>query len=156
MCLSRNKDNFQTAECDCIINRYVPIALSGIYQSMIENGPEEERKDKTIQEKYQDNIGIIKEESDSSDNNLSSEDEKEDNNEETEEEVIETNTKIEEEINDESDLSSFSLISKGEFTQDFDHLSNFDPEDDFLKSESSYSIIGSVISKDAESLSQIQ
>ena len=54
----------------------------------------------------------------------------------------------------ESNLSSYSLISKAELSQNFEHLSNFDPEDDFLKSDRSFSVIGSVLAKDEEVLSE--
>ena len=85
------------------------------------------------------------------------------------EEIIDTSPKEhkDEKISsnlEESNVSDFSLsnkisflssiVSKGELLQDFDHLSNFDPEDDFLQSQNSYSIIESVICKDEDTLSK--
>ena len=65
-----------------------------------------------------------------------------------EEEVIDTTTKNK--LND----SSFSVISKAELEDNnFEHLSNFDPEDEFLNRNNSFSVIGSVLSNDKESIS---
>ena len=52
---------------------------------------------------------------------------------------------------------SYTVISKNEIIDDFDHISNFDPDDEFLNNERSFSIIGSVLSKskDADSYSDI-
>lgn len=50
--------------------------------------------------------------------------------------------------------SSFSIISKAELDKNFDHLSNFDPDDEFLRSEESFSVIGSLVAKDVDSISE--
>ncbi len=46
-----------------------------------------------------------------------------------------------------SSTQSYTVISKNEVIEDFDHISNFDPDDEFLNNEDSYSVIGSVLSK---------
>ena len=56
--------------------------------------------------------------------------------------------------NEENDDSSFDIISRNELNQNFEHLSNFDPEDEFLQSEKSFSVIGSMISKENDKLSE--
>ena len=66
---------------------------------------------------------------------------------EEEEEIIDTETKQKQEY------SEYSFISKADLMEDFEHLSNFDPEDEFLSNNKSYSIVGSVISNDEETLS---
>lgn len=50
------------------------------------------------------------------------------------------------------DESSFDIISKAEINENFEHLSNFDPEDEFLSGNRSFSVIGSVISNDEKSI----
>jgi|JI10StandDraft_1071094.scaffolds.fasta_scaffold890181_1 hypothetical protein len=52
---------------------------------------------------------------------------------------------------------TYTVISKNEIIDDFDHISNFDPDDEFLNNERSFSVIGSVLSKskDADSYSDI-
>ena len=64
--MSRNKEKFQQAERDCLINRYVPPALNGIYQALVHNEMNVEEKEKQIHEKYR-KENIIDEESDKSD-----------------------------------------------------------------------------------------
>jgi hypothetical protein len=176
-CLYRNKNKFLKYERDSLINRYVPVALNSIYHIISEKGFDEENRGKVIEEKYiKKDIDVIQEEIGS--NYSESEDEEEDKiveetkeqekkvkieetkNDKDEEEIITTTKekpsepyKKKDELN-ESNLSSFSIISSHELKQDFDHLSNFDPEDEFLQSEQSYSIIGSVLTKDEEALSE--
>ena len=65
------------------------------------------------------------------------------------EEVIDTKKKQNEEDFD----GSFDVISKGELNENLEHLSNFDPDDEFLSSKKSFSVIGSVISNDQKSIS---
>ena len=176
LCLNRQKHKFKPMERETLVNRYVPNALNSIYHLMNEQQPEGENK----LEKYGEKIEEIKEESDAdsnTDNDL--EDEKLDENKTSEglvkkesevkidndEEQIVT-TKHEEQENDQKedstniknledlDQSSFSIISKEELKQSYDHLSNFDPDDEFLKSEQSFSVIGSVVAKDDDVLSE--
>lgn len=162
-----------------MINRYVPIALNSIYQTINERGFDEENKGKELHEKYiKKDIEIIREEGDSDESEEETEELKETEvdateqvediqqnhaqeikQEEVEEEKIDTtqqkSSKLDEKSDlNESSLSAFSLISKNELKQDFEHLSNFDPEDEFLQSEQSYSVIGSVISRDEDALSE--
>ena len=67
LCLNRNKDKFQAAERDALIRRFLPFALNSLYQSLTQRGDEENRE-KLMKEKYENqDIGVIKEESDSSD-----------------------------------------------------------------------------------------
>ena len=68
---------------------------------------------------------------------------------EDDEEVIETTNKKNVEDLD----GSFDVISKGELNENLEHLSNFDPDDEFLSSNKSFSVIGSVISNDQKSIS---
>ncbi|CAI2383785.1 unnamed protein product [Moneuplotes crassus] len=183
LCLSRNKDKFNTSERDNLINMYLPKALSGIYQQLTENTEGNEHRTKNIEQKYK-NANAIAEESDFSSDEEGYQDQNEeeikdkqqdddkqqtvDEHSNDDEEIIDTSTytkqeerenslKIdnkEESKHDTSGISDFTLLSKAELAHNFDHLSNFDPEDDFLKSENSYSIIGSVLCKDEETLSE--
>ncbi|CAI2362242.1 unnamed protein product [Moneuplotes crassus] len=189
-CIHRNKDKFYPSERISLINKYVPIALNLVYQTINEEGIDEENQGKILQLKYKkSSIEIIKEVNSeySSDSGLDSDEEELDDHEQAtpidnqesnskekeqdidkeeeelsqEEELIDTSSNqpqlakknLSSGLN-ESNLSSFDMISKGDFAQDFEHLSNFDPDDDFLNSEKSFSIIGSVLCKDEESLSE--
>ena len=56
-----------------------------------------------------------------------------------------------------SSSKTYTVISKNEIIDDFDHISNFDPEDEFLNNDWSFSVIGSILSKskDIDSYSDI-
>ena len=109
--------------------------------------PEEKlNEDEEQKEISQQNINIINFEGDNSHNN-------------DEEEIITTKQTTKEDSKkekdlDDSNMSSFWVISKGELNQHFEHLSNFDPEDEFLQSDQSFSVIGSMISKNNDKLSE--
>ena len=163
-------------ERETLVNRYVPNALNSIYHLMNEQHPEDQNK----LDKYGQKVDEIKEESDvDSDNDEDIEDEKLVENNKTddlvkkesdakqendEEQIVTTKNELQENDDKEVDLdnknfedldqSSFSIISKEELKKNYDHLSNFDPDDEFLKSEQSFSVIGSVVSKDEEILSE--
>ena len=65
---------------------------------------------------------------------------------EEEEENIDTTNKMMSE-------TSFVEIKKSELNDNFEHLSNFDPDDEFLSSNQSFSVIGSLLSNEHQSIS---
>jgi hypothetical protein len=105
-------------------------------QQVVEEEHSEEEKEKTVDE--------IKEEETKEETKEEAKDQKFES--DSEEEVIETGKKKEY-----FDDSSFTIISKADFEDDFEHLSNFDPEDEFLNSNRSLSVVGSVILKNRNS-----
>ena len=162
-------------ERETLVNRYVPNALNSIYHLMNEQHPEDQNK----LDKYGQKVDEIKEESgvDSDDEDIEDEklvenkttddlvkkegDTKQENDEEqivTTKNELQENDDIEVDLDNKNfedlDQSSFSIISKEELKKNYDHLSNFDPDDEFLNSEQSFSVIGSVVSKDEEILSE--
>ena len=179
LCLNRNKALFKDIEKETLINKYVPLALNSIFR-MIDSSNNEENKGKQLEEKYLNNVVKIEEEvSDvESENEEEEEDLKDEANEEVkvgdkeynpfadeskienqdaekqEEEKIKDHESEEEIIttSKQKNDTSFDIISRGEIEDNFEHLSNFDPEDEFLRNSKSFSVIGSVISNDRESI----
>jgi len=174
LCLNRNKDLFKDIERESLIRKYVPLALSSIFK-LIDTDNNEENKTKELEQKYAkhaDKIEEVDEKSDIESDGESDEAnpfdddskvqdaslnlgdtpsnslqvEKQANGDSDEEQIVTSNK--DQKLND----TSFSVISKAEFDDNFEHLSNFDPDDEFVNSNRSYSVIGSVISNNKESL----
>jgi hypothetical protein len=175
LCLHKNKDHFKEAEKEALINKYVPIALNSIYRSMVGEENAEENRGKLLEDKYMKNKIDRIDEEDSDIDSEESEEEKEPEGEgekENEEEVkleetieepkeepmLQKQESEEEQIStltkEKLEASSFSLISKGELDDNFEHLSNFDPEDEFLNSNKSFSVLGSVLFNDQKSIAE--
>ena len=172
LCLSRNKSLFKDNEKESLINKYVPIALNSIFR-MIDSSNKEENKGKQLEDKYMKKVIKIDEEQSDFDSE-NEEDEVKDKekltstnkndeynpfNDESKiaepqlkemmekNEVKKDNESDEEIIATSKQLSdtSFDIISKRDLQDNFEHLSNFDPEDEFLSSSKSFNVIWSDI-----------
>ena len=183
LCLNRNKNQFQESQKESLINKYVPIALNSIFRMLNNGDQTEENKGKALEDKYLKNIPAIKEEESDYDSQQDSDDEenkqkeenedkkeqeneenpfddsineekedKEDIKDDSEEEVIDTGGLTSSKLKKLSD-TSFSVISKADLEDNFEHLSNFDPEDEFLSNDKSFTVVGSVVTNDEDSLS---
>lgn len=184
LCLNRNKNQFKEIERQSLTNKYVPLALNSIFNMMQEGNNEENRGKVLAEKYMKQVQQIQEEsdyESENEQDDNNQEDQKENEDVDKKQENAAANQKQETEAQNEGDKelkavieeakqpqleiidnkyqeeiidTSFEVISKDDIVNNFEHLSNFDPEDEFLSSNKSFSLIGSVVSKDQESLSE--
>jgi len=162
-CLSRNKGAFKEEEKEALINRYVPVALNSLYRQFAEEGLDEENRGKLqemkIRMKYQKNVAVIEEDeellSDEEEDQMEYDEEKEEEeekrvDEEGEQYLIDASEGEEEpEVVEEVEKEEKKKEEEGEVAQldDFEHLSQYDPDDEFLQSSRSFSVIESILSR---------